>query len=160
MNEIIEIGGMIAALGTAVAAVIGLVIARGQLKSINDQIKIAVSNQKVESLKIVLEIETQMNSRKLEFDKASKQVRESRAVNASDEVMEILEDYFNSVKESYFNSMDRLCYCIDRKYIEDKDWRAEYRNLLKDTIDDYPDDFNAASPYKNLLKINQEWQTS
>ena len=56
--------------------------------------------------------------------------------------------------------MDRLCYCIDRKYIEDKDWRAEYRNLLKDTIDNYPDDFNAASPYKNLLKINQEWQTS
>ena len=123
-----------------------------------NKLKSLFQNQKVESLKIVLEIETQLNSRKLELDKASKQVREAEIEKVPDNVMEILEDYFKAVKENYLNSLDRLCYCIDRKFIEDKDWRSEYRNLLKDTIDSYPDDFNEASPYRNLKRINKEWQ--
>ena len=117
----------------------------------------------MDSLKIVLEIETQMNSRKLEFDKASKAIREVNLENKSakkEDKIDILEDYFNATKESYFNALDRLCYCIDKEYIEDKDWRAEYRNLLKDVIDNYTDDFNEASPYNNIKTINRKWQQS
>lgn len=141
----------------ALAATSGVIVAFVQLSSIKNQLEIAVKNQKSDSLKIVLEIETQMNSRKLEWDKASKQVREA---DASEQNVEIWDDFFQSVKESYFNSLDRLCYCIEKEYIADKDWRAEYRNLLHDTIVANPDDFNAASSYKNMIALNTKWQSS
>lgn len=160
LNQIISSISAIGSICAGIAAIIGISIAKKQLTNIKDEIKIGIENQKSESLKIVLEIETQMNSRKLEFDKASKQVREAEFNKAPDELFSILNDYFDSVKESYFNSLDRLCYCIDKEYILDKDWRTEYRNLLKETIDKYPDDFNEASPYHNMKKINKIWQTT
>jgi DNA integrity scanning protein DisA with diadenylate cyclase activity len=160
MINFITIAGSIASLVTSIAAIIGLLIARKQLNSISEQLKVGVQNQRNDSLKIVLEIETQMNSRKLEFDKASKIVRESTLLKKSDEEMDIISDYFNAVKESYFNSMDRLCYCIDKEYINDKDWTSEYRNMLYRTIEEFPDDFNEASPYRNMKKINKKWQES
>lgn len=145
-------------IGTFLIAFGGLLLAWRQLGKIQDQIKIAVNNQKVDSLKVVLEIETQMNQRKLEFDKASREVREVHLEKYSDDKMDILNDYFHTTKENYFNALDRLCYCIDKKYIDDKDWKTEYRNMLRDTIKIYEDDFNEASPYNNIKKINRKWQ--
>jgi len=145
-------------IGTFIIAGGGILIAWRQLGKIQNQLEIAVGNQKVDSLKIVLEIETQMNSRKLEFDKASKQVREASLNKDTDEKMDILKDYFHATKESYFNSLDRLCYCIDKNYIDDKDWKSEYRNMLHETIATYTDDFNEASPYNNIKNINRKWQ--
>jgi hypothetical protein len=145
-------------LGSVIIAFMGFGIAVVQLNKIQKQLEIAVGNQKNDSLKIVLEIETQMNSRKLEFDKASKQIREANLQNESNDNMEILGDYFNSTKESYFNVLDRLCYCIVKDYIQDRNWRTEYRNMIKDTIDNYESDFNVASPYRNMIKINTKWQ--
>lgn len=147
--------------GTFVIAAVGAWIAYSQLRKINDQISIAVKNQRMDSLKIVLEIETQMNSRKLEFDKAAKSVREADNKNALDEdALDILRDYFNATKESYLNALDRLCYCIEKDYISDKDWRTEYRNLVRDIISAYEEDFGEASPYNNIKKINKKWQQS
>ena len=150
-------------IGTFLIASIGAYIAYTQLSKIQKQISLAVTNQKLDSLKIVLEIETQINSRKLELDKATRTIAETNLEQESKKKtnkMEILSDYFDSTKESYFNALDRLCYCIDKKYIEDKDWRAEYRTLLLNVIETYPDDFNEASPYYNIKKINMKWQTS
>jgi len=147
-------------IGTFLIALIGSIIAYSQLKKINQQIGIAVKNQTIDSLKIVLEIETQMNSRKLEFDKSAKLIQEATLDNKSEEQMDILEDYFNATKESYFNALDRLCYCIEKDYINDKDWRTEYRNLLYDVIQAYEEDFGEASPYNNIKNINRKWQQS
>ncbi|MBB5320305.1 hypothetical protein [Marinobacter oulmenensis] len=147
--------------GTFIIAAAGAWIAYSQLRKINSQIAIGVENQRMDSLKIVLEIETQMNSRKLEFDKAAKSVREASHSGALDDgALEILSDFFNSTKESYFNALDRLCYCIEKDYISDKDWRTEYRNLVRDIISEYEEDFGEASPYNNIKKINKKWQQS
>lgn len=144
--------------GTFVIAAIGAFIAYSQLKKINVQIGLAVNNQKMDSVRMVLEIETQMNSRNLEFNKAAKLVRE---VDTSDDnALEIAKDYFNATKESYFNVLDRLCYCIDKDYISDKDWRTEYRNLVHDIISSNEEDFAEASPYHNIKNINKKWQQS
>ena len=145
-------------IGTFIIAVVGAWIAYSQLNKINIQIGIAVENQRTDSLKIVLEIETQMNSRKLEFDKAAKSVREAHNKGTLDEdALDILRDYFNATKESYLNALDRLCYCIEKEYISDKDWRAEYRNLVHEIISAYEEDFGEASPYNNIKKTNREF---
>ena len=148
-------------IGTFVIAAIGCWIVYSQLKKINSQIEIAVQNQRLDALKVVLEIETQMNSRKLEFDKAAKLIREADAGGElDDKKKEILTDYFNATKESYFNALDRLCYCIEKGFISDKDWRAEYRNLIHDVIVTYEDDFGETSPYNNIKNLNKKWQQS
>jgi|GEM_PF-4136844 len=76
-------------------------------------------NHRIECLKVVLDIETEMNARKLEFDKTSKEIRLLNInpdvnENNRDEKIEILGNYYETTKENYFNSLDRLCYCIDK----------------------------------------------
>lgn len=160
MKTVLEIGSTVGSLCAAGAAIFGLRIAKNQLNQIKEELKIAAENKRTDSLRIVLEIETQMNSRKLEFDKASREIREAESINASDEKMEILNDYFESVKENYFNSLDRLCFCIRKDYLCDKDWKTEYQNLIHDVVVNYEEDFNEGSPYRNIKAINNKWQDS
>ena len=159
LKTTLEIASTIGTLAGAGAAIYGLKIAKKQLIQIGKEIKIAVENKRTDSLRIVLEIETQMNSRKLEFDKASKEVREAQLNSASEDKMDILKDYFEAVKENYFNSLDRLCFCMLKNYLSDKDWKTEYRNLIHDTIASYEEDFSTASPYRNIKAINEKWQS-
>ena len=42
--------------------------------------------------------------------------------------------------------------------LKDKDWRAEYRNVILNVIREFPDDFNEASPFRNTKNINSKWQ--
>ena len=160
MGDVLEYIDPITSVMTALAAVFGVWIAKNNLETISKNLNISVKNQKLDHLKVVLEIETQMNSRKLEFDKASRSVREADIDNVAENKIEILSDYFESAKESYFNSLDRLCFCIDKKYIEDKDWRVEYRNAIQNVIANFPDDFNEASSYKNIKNVNKLWQST
>ena len=140
--------------GSVIIPFVGFVVAYLQLKKIQNQIDISLDNQKLDRLKVVLEIENQINTRKSEFDKTNKLIQES----SIDKNLEVLQNYFNTTKENYLNALDRLCYCIDKNYIDERDWKSEYRNMLRDTIETFPDDFNEASPYRNIKKINNKWQ--
>lgn len=132
----------------------GLVIAWKKLGKIAE-------NQRMDILKVVLEIESQINDRKVEFDKSAKNLRETASSGQNnEEKMEIDKDYFLAMKEGYFNALDRLCFCIRNKYILEADWEKEYRNMLRDTINKYKDDFGVDSPHKNMIKLNDEWQDS
>lgn len=111
------------------------------------------------SLMAVLEIETQMNERKVHFDQCSAEVRLAQHENQSANIMKIRADLFNSAKENYFNALDRLCFCILKDFLSEKDWRAEYRNCVKQVIDTHTDDFNEASPFRNIKKLNSKWQS-
>lgn len=145
------VGNAVAALVAALAASIGLGIAWWQLRGIKDGLKVS-------SLMAVLEIETQMNERKVHFDECSANVRLGKTEGASKDSMIIRADLFNTAKENYFNALDRLCYCILHGYLQDKDWRAEYRNTIHNVIHNFPDDFNEASPFRNIKELNRKWQ--
>ena len=143
-------------ISSSIIAIVGFLIAYKQLKKLGEQLELSTQIKRSDSLKIVLEIESQMATRKVEFDKIAREIEEN--IN-NEEKLIILNKYFDSSKESYFNSFDRLCYCIDKKYLDDRDWKVEYRNTLKDLIDLYPNDFNEASPFRNIKKINQLGQS-
>ena len=158
--ELLNNAQPVATLISAIVSLLALVIAMKHLKNISNEVRIATENQKTDSLKVVLEIESQLNSRKLEFDKAPRYIRLEHEKNKDNNISEVHSDYFDATKESYFNALDRLCFCIDKKYIDDKDWRVEYRNMLRDVISAFPDDFAESSPYSNIKKINSLWQTT
>jgi hypothetical protein len=110
---------------------------------------------------MVLEIENQMNERKSMWDKAATELRQAEAENKSEDLQIILCEYVETTKENYFNSLDRLCFCISKNYLKEKDWKVEYRNLLNSTIQAYSSDFNSSTtPYRNVLDLNNKWQRS
>lgn len=115
-------------------------------------------SEDISMIMMVLEIESQMNERKSAWDKASLNIRESEAAGTSSEIMEIICDYHETTKENYFNSLERLCFCISKQYLKEKDWKVEYRNLLKDTIRDNAGDFGVSTPYTNIVDLNSKWQ--
>lgn len=120
---------------------------------------IAISKStKNASVMMVLEIENQMNERKAAWNKAIMDLRNADIEGKSDDLKNVLIDYHNTTKETYFNSLDRLCFCILNDYLKDKNWRVEYRNLLNDTISEFEDDFGSGTPYKNALDLNNKWQ--
>jgi len=110
------------------------------------------------SLMAVLEIETQMNERKVRLDDCSARIKQGHADKVPKENMAILAGSFEAALEDYLNAMDRLCYCMLHGYLEDKDWRAEYRNYLNNAVKEFPNKFNEASPYRNIKKLNEKWQ--
>ena len=144
------LGGIIGIIG-GVGGIGGLIVAWKKLSKIAE-------NQKTDILKVVLEIESQINERKAEFYKVNKQVMELDLSNPSKEQQKILSDYWEATRENYFNALDRLCFCIDKEYIPERDWKDEYRDMIIGTIKDYEKYFGAGSPYKNMLKINEKWR--
>lgn len=131
-------------------------IAKEQLAKIAENQDIALQNQKVDILKVVLEIESQISQRSVEMNKAGIDY-------LSEQGNKIKKDYFLAMKENYFNALDRLCFCIRKGYIPEKEWEREYRNMIKSVIakKEFKDDFDPNnSPYKNMIKLNDEWQDS
>lgn len=119
------------------------------------------TSKKSSSVMMVLEIENQMNERKSMWDKAATELRQAEAEKKSEDLQIILGEYVETTKENYFNSLDRLCFCISKNYLKEKDWKVEYRNLLNSTIQAYSSDFNSSTtPYRNVLDLNNKWQRS
>ena len=138
-------------MGEAVAAFIVVFYGLYQLKQIRTQL----SN---DSLRIILDIESQINTRKVDFDRATKALREAELAKLSDDHLSIASDFFDSMRENYFNALDRLCFCIRKDYLPERDWRTEYRNMLMETVKEFESDFGAASPFKSIIELNKKWQ--
>lgn len=131
----------------------GVAVAWFQLNGIKKSLKTS-------SLMAVLEIEAQVNERKVFLDKCASDIRHLENKDPKDlEELKIGADLFECAKENYFNAMDRLCFCILRGYLKDKDWRAEYRNAVKNLIDKNPQAFDEASGFRNIKELNKKWQS-
>lgn len=156
MTEWINIiGGAIGLIG-GLCGIGGLVVAYKQLRKIAENQNIAMQNQKMDILKVVLEIESQISQRSVEMSRASVDY----LTDTNDKNKEA---YFLAMKENYFNALDRLCFCIRKGYIPEKEWEREYRNMIQNTIakEEFKDDFNPnTSPYKNIIKLNDRLQDS
>lgn len=71
--------------------------------------------------------------------------------------IEIYLDDLEAAKENYFNVLDRLCYCILKNYIKDRDWKSEYNDLIKDTVCSNESYFGTGTYYKSIKKLYEKW---
>jgi len=147
---------------SAVAAAISAFVAYTSLKKteviIENNLDARKVSEDISMVMMVLEIEGQMNERKSAWDKSSRSIREADLNDTPSEMMDIIIDYHATTKENYFNSLDRLCFCILKQFLKEKDWKVEYRNLLHNTIQDNESDFGVSTPYKNVVDLNYKWQ--
>ena len=140
-------------------------VAYYQIKQVKKQLKGLSENQKNSTLMTVLELESELNKRKENFDKANFELREynleleNSKKKLSKELIEIYRDKIDVSKENYLNSLDRLSYCILHDYLSDRDWRTEYRDTIFDAVDSYNENFGVSSRYRNTIKIYDKWKS-
>ena len=111
------------------------------------------------TIQLVLNLESELNSRKVRIDDVSSSLR-----HASNEgnmtKLEIIEDDLEAAIDGYLNVLDRLCFCILKDYMKDRDWQSEYRELLQDTIRNNEDKFGTGTYYKNIKTLYENWSKS
>ena len=110
------------------------------------------------TIKMVLDIESELHSRKTNIDETSSKIRVAGEDQKS-ALVEIFADDLEVFKESYFNALDRFCYCILKGYLKDRDWNKEYGDLIRTTIRENEEHFGTGTYYKNLKKIYEKWNS-
>ena len=141
-----------------------LYFAYNQIKQMNGQLRNMNDTFRNSTLMTVLELENELIRRKVSWDESSFQLREyginlaTLNENPNEEYLDLLQDKYNTALENYLNSLDRFCYCVLHNYISDRDWKTEYRDVVFDTVNNYPEKFNVKSRFRNTIKIFQKWK--
>lgn len=117
------------------------------------QLKILIRNN---SLKTILDLEAELHQHKSKIDEVSSKMRIAEVSNQSN-LLEIHSDDLEAAIENYFNILDRLCYCILKDYLLDRDWKSEYNDLLKDTVRSNESKFGPGTYFKNIIGLYKKW---
>ena len=144
------IADTIAACAAALFTGVGVWVAWVQLSGIKRSMDMS-------ALMALLAIETEMNQRKRDFDSCSTKIQQAKLSDQMDEQFRALKSEFNCAKENYLNVLDRLASCVLRGYLNDE-LRTDYRGILENVIKKFPDDFNEASQFRSIKKLNAKWQ--
>ncbi len=144
----------IQALSSIVTVLLGisaLVFAVRQISQITDQLRIS-------ALTNVLSLEAEMNLRKEKLDNVNHEIEKldmNKQLNSR--AKDVYEKKQNAAIENWLNSVDRLCFCIRRDYFKEKDWKVEYRDYIKEIIQNFEYKFGAATKYNNIIELNKKW---
>jgi molecular chaperone GrpE (heat shock protein) len=135
---------------TGIAGVIGLCFVVVQLFQANKQLKGT-------TLTNVLSLEAEMNSRKEKIDNINHEIEMLNAdKKLTAEMQNIHEKSLEAAIENFLNSVERLCFCIKKGYLNEKEWKAEYRDLITGVVKTFEDKFGKSSKYTNIIDINDE----
>lgn len=153
-------GQMWAAIVTAVIALVAAFIAIQTLKKLVEQVTVAATANTIDQLNALLLLEQDMSGRRARLGEIAvdlERIPKSEAYKIDPTILEPSIRLYNEAQENYLNSLDRLCFCILRGKFSDDELRADYRDVVKTAIEDFPDQFRAASPFRNILKIHDRW---
>jgi len=139
---------------TCVATLAGVVTAVVGLYQLNDVRKSVRSS----SLANVLQLESEMDARKVKVDETASTIRKIEATGGDDKLIEIYGDELDSYIENWLNAVDRLAYCVLKGYWAERDWRAEYRPYIASIITTHESRFGAGTPYTNIFDLHQRWK--
>lgn len=133
------------------ATAVGVVVAYQQLSNLNTTLRL-------NSLGIVLQLESEMNSRKERVDELAAAVRiEVLKQVPNEDLVDVLSDQLDGSFENWLNACDRLAYCILRGYFAERDWKSEYRSYFLSLVQDHPEYFGRETIYTNIVDIHHKW---
>lgn len=146
-----ELGNM-AQWSAAIVGATAVLVAWRQLGNVSKSLR-------MNSLMAVLQIESEINSRKEKLNELAARIRQEGNKSKPDEgLILILNDQLDAVVQNYLNAVDRLAFCILNGFVPDKDWRTEYRNAIASDVKSYESKFGPSTPYRNILDLNAKWQ--
>jgi hypothetical protein len=144
------------AIGVAVTAA-GVYVAWKGLFYLGDQVKKAADANKTGNLMLVLTLEQGVINARVELARASKEALDLTSQQAPQKFIDSANMFLEERVENYLNSLDRLCACIVRGYVDDIEYRQDYRDTLKETIAKHPTRFDAATRHRNIIKLHSAW---
>lgn len=65
---------------------------------------------------------------------------------------------FNSAKENYFNSLDRLASSILNGQFPDSEMKHDYHEAITIVVRTFKDDFATGTHYRKVVKLYNRWQ--
>src|SRR5262245_44969060 len=119
-----------------IAALAAIALAQKQLRNLNKTLRQQVFAS-------VIQLETEMNVRKIKCDDAALCLRELiDTPNTPPQKIEAAHDYLQGCMENWLNSADRLAFCILKGYVKEKEWKPEYVPYLRGLIDNHGELFH------------------
>jgi len=144
--------GAIGSFIAGIAAAAAVAVAQNQLKNLNRSLRHS-------TVVSVVQLETEMNSRKLACDAAAKELRFLiDSTDSSPIKIEATMDYLQGCKESWYNAVDRLAFFIIHKYVKEREMRPEYEPYLRSVVAEAAELFTNESPYQNIVTLAKRWK--
>mgnify|MGYP001298768936 CR=1 FL=1 len=135
----------------ALAAFAALAAASKQLVNLNKTLRQTV-------LASVIQLESELGNRKHLIDQAAREVRElADDPNTQPAKLRAAYDHMQSCLEDWFNTTDRLAFCIVHKYVKEKEWKPEYFPYISNIIENHSKHFEGNTQYKNIVKLARRW---
>lgn len=138
----------IATILAVLVAFYGVLVAKEQLTGFRETLR-------TNSLMAVLAIESELTQYKAKCDDISLSLLEK---NLDAQKIELLKKSLKAAEENWLNCLERLCFCILKEYVPEKDWRTEYRDYLYAVIKERESLFGEASKYTNIKTLNKRWR--
>jgi CII-binding regulator of phage lambda lysogenization HflD len=143
----------IATMAAVLVAFYGVLVARNQLSGLRDTLR-------TDSLMAVLAIESELSERKEKCDTITEKIKRlANQANPDATEMKLLKESLDSAVENWLNALERLCFCVNKSYVPEKDWRAEYRDYIAEAIRANKTFFEADTRYTNILKLHSKWRS-
>jgi hypothetical protein len=111
----------------------------------------AHKNIKVLRLSALLSVEQDLTRRRGSFQNIA------ISLAATDTSSDLQRAQFEEAKESYFNGLDRLAWAVLAGYFPDANMKQDYHEQLTAVIRGYPNDFNAGTHFRNIVKLHNRW---
>jgi hypothetical protein len=131
-----------------------------QLRRMAQAVESAVAANKLSTLANVLQLEDSIHQRRgtvIERSEHIKQLTLQKEINkdAVDSAKKMLDESI----ESYLNAVDRLCASLIRNLIPQDEYRKDYRPLIHEIMSsqNYKSFLGTGTPYRNIIKIHDEW---
>lgn len=141
---------------TAVIALAMLGIGLHQMSNLVAQVKQAVEANRISRLNALLGMEDSIVQRRRELSEAG--IRLSQLPQATaDADWRAAELRFNEAKQMYLNALDRLCFCLLKKVLDEDELRPEYREIVRLAVNDFESEFGTGTDYRNIKKVYDRW---
>lgn len=147
---------LIVAAGSALIALIMLGIGLSQMRGLVQQVKQAVEANRISRLNALLGMEDSIVQRRRELSEAGIALVELKRGEDESE-WQPAELRFDEAKQMYLNALDRLCFCLLRKVLDEDELRPEYREVVRAAVKDFEADFGAGTDYRNIKKVHERW---
>jgi hypothetical protein len=171
------VGTVIIGVATFILAFAGVVIARGQLKQLVQQVKdgkegvrsialqvaAAVEANKISRLESLLTLEGAIADRRLVLREAGIKLAELGEAKQKGNPVEEYELQGASLRytdaaEMYLNALDRLCFCFLNGQLSEDELRGDYRDLINSAVKkDFKDELSSGTNHRNIVKVYERW---
>lgn len=138
--------------GTTIAAV-ALYYGWKQLKGLGDALRL-------QALTAILELENEIVRRRLEVAALGRRIVEEKSKpKPVVKRLEILDLEWDSHVEAYLGAVNRLAFCILKKYADGAELKAEYRDQIDSDVREFEEYFGAGTHFGYVLKLRDAWRT-